>query len=98
MFIYLVLQIKMENCNSIEQEPKEETTKEHIDKKTDENNKSHVKRFEIQKDSSLTYNPTINYYQEYWKMYYDNEYLLAQIKENAYEINSMKAHIEEISK
>jgi hypothetical protein len=31
-------------------------------------------------------------------MYYDNEYLLAQIKENAYEINSMKAHIEEISK
>ena len=57
-----------------------------------------IKRFEIQKDSALTYNPTTNYYQEYWKMFYDNEYLLAQIKENAYEINSMKAHIQEISK
>ena len=31
-------------------------------------------------------------------MFYDNEYLLAQIKENAYEISSMKAHVEEISK
>ena len=57
-----------------------------------------IKRFEIQKDSALTYNPTTNYYQEYWKMFYDNEYLLAQIKENAYEISSMKAHVEEISK
>ena len=55
-------------------------------------------KFQIKKDIKLVYDPTVNYYQEYWKMFYDNEYLLAQIKENAYEINSMKAHIEEISK
>ncbi len=55
-------------------------------------------KFQIKKDIKLVYNPTVNYYQEYWKMFYDNEYLLAQIKENAYEINSMKAHIEELSK
>lgn len=56
------------------------------------------KKFEIQKDSHLTYNPTTNYYKEYWRMFYDNEYLLAQIRENSYEINSMKAHIDEINK
>jgi hypothetical protein len=55
-------------------------------------------KFQIKKYIKLVYDPTVNYYQEYWKMFYDNEYLLAQIKENAYEINSMKAHIEEISK
>ena len=55
-------------------------------------------KFQIKKDIKLVYNPTVNYYQEYWKMFYDNEYLLAQIKENTFEINSMKAHIEEISK
>lgn len=68
------------------------------DKENESKSNSQIKRFEIQKDSCLTYNPTTNYYQEYWKMFYDNEYLLAQIKENAYEINSMKAHIQEISK
>lgn len=56
------------------------------------------KRFEIQKDTNLSFNPTTNYYQEYWKMFYDNEYLLAQIKENAYEINAMKVHIDELNK
>lgn len=66
--------------------------------KDDSKQTPQIKRFEIQKDSALTYNPTTNYYQEYWKMFYDNEYLLAQIKENEYEINSMKAHIQEISK
>lgn len=68
------------------------------DKENESKSTSQIKRFEIQKDSALTYNPTTNYYQEYWKMFYDNEYLLAQIKENAYEISSMKAHVEEISK
>ena len=56
------------------------------------------KKFEIQKDSNLTYNPTTNYYKEYWRMFYDNEYLLAQIRENSYEIKSMKAHIDQINK
>ena len=32
--------------------------------------------------ASISYNPTTNYFQEYWKIFYDNEYLLAQIKEN----------------
>ena len=68
------------------------------DKENESKSNSQIKRFEIQKDSCLTYNPTTNYYQEYWKMFYDNEYLLAQIKENAYEISSMKAHVEKISK
>ena len=68
------------------------------DKENELKSNAQIKRFEIQKDSDLTYNPTTNYYQEYWKMFYDNEYLLAQIKENAYEISSMKAHVEEISK
>lgn len=68
------------------------------DKENESKSNAQIKRFEIQKDSDLSYNPTKNYYQEYWKMFYDNEYLLAQIKENAYEISSMKAHVEEISK
>ena len=55
-------------------------------------------KFQIKKDIKLVYNPTVNYFQEYWKIFYDNEYLLAQIKENTFEINSMKAHIEELSK
>ena len=55
------------------------------------------KKFSVKKNQ-IIYNPTTNYFLEYWKIFYDNEYLLAQIKENAYEINSMKAHIEEISK
>jgi len=55
------------------------------------------KKFSIKKNQ-IIYNPTTNYFQEYWKIFYDNEYLLAQIKENTFEINSMKAHIEELSK
>ena len=65
------------------------------------NNKDNLntspKKFSIKKNQ-IIYNPTTNYFQEYWKIFYDNEYLLAQIKENTYEINSMKAHIEELSK
>lgn len=55
------------------------------------------KKFSIKKNQ-IIYNPTTNYFLEYWKIFYDNEYLLAQIKENTFEINSMKAHIEELSK
>ena len=45
----------------------------------------------------LKYNPNVNYYEEYWKMVCDNEYLMAQIKETMVEIESMKAHIQQLS-
>ena len=45
----------------------------------------------------LKYDPNINYYEEYWKMVFDNEYLTAQIKETLVEIESMKAHIQKLS-
>ena len=45
----------------------------------------------------LKYNPNVNYYEEYWKMVCDNEYLMAQIKETMLEIESMKAHIQQLS-
>ena len=45
----------------------------------------------------LKYDPNINYYEEYWKMAFDNEYLTAQIKETLVEIESMKAHIQKLS-
>ena len=74
-----------------------------INKKNNDNNivndnlNISPKKFSIKKNQ-IIYNPTTNYFQEYWKIFYDNEYLLAQIKENTFEINSMKAHIEELSK
>ena len=45
----------------------------------------------------LKYDPNVNYYEEYWKMVCDNEYLTAQIKETMVEIESMKAHIQQLS-
>jgi len=45
----------------------------------------------------LKYDPNVNYYEEYWKMVCDNEYLMAQIKETMVEIESMKAHIQQLS-
>ena len=45
----------------------------------------------------LKYNPYVNYYEEYWKMICENEYLMAQIKETMIEIGSMKAHIQQLS-
>ena len=45
----------------------------------------------------LKYDPNVNYYEEYWKMVCDNEYLMAQIKETMLEIESMKAHIQQLS-
>ena len=47
--------------------------------------------------NSLKYDPNINYYEEYWKMVCDNEFLTAQIKETMVEIESMKAHIQQLS-
>lgn len=84
--------------SSTTEQKEEKKEKKEKPEKANSNLPSQSKKFEIQKDNSLIYNPTTNYYQEYWKTFYDNEYLLAQIKENAYEINSMKAHIDELNK
>ena len=55
-------------------------------------------RYEKKKEESLLkYDPNVNYYEEYWKMVCDNEYLTAQIKETMVEIESMKAHIQKLS-
>lgn len=55
--------------------------------------KEKVNRFVIKKVDDLKYDPKINYYIEYWKMYYENEYILAKIKEASFEINLMKEHL-----
>ena len=55
-------------------------------------------RYEKKKEESLLkYDSNVNYYEEYWKMAFDNEYLTAQIKETLVEIESMKAHIQKLS-
>ena len=54
------------------------------------------KRFEIEKEIKPVYRENINYFIEYWKTYYDNEYILAKIKEIVYEINSMEQHVKEL--
>ena len=55
-------------------------------------------RYEKKLDEKiLKYDPNVNYYEEYWKMKFDNEYLTAQIKETLVEIESMKAHIQKLS-
>jgi hypothetical protein len=43
------------------------------------------------------YEDTTNYYLKYWEMYYENEYVLAKIKETVYEIDSMQTHIEKLN-
>ena len=55
------------------------------------------KNVNINDNNILKYNPNVNYYEEYWKMVCDNEYLMAQIKETMLEIESMKAHIQQLS-
>jgi hypothetical protein len=65
------------------------------------NLKRKKKRFGIQKietenQTNLVYQPTVNYFNEYWEMYYENEYTIAKIKEIVYEINAIKAHLDEI--
>ena len=54
-------------------------------------------RLDINDNNILKYNPYVNYYEEYWKMICENEYLMAQIKETMIEIGSMKAHIQQLS-
>lgn len=57
--------------------------------------KKNSTKFEIRK-SKQEFDPTVNYYIEYWKMFNENEYILAKIKENLYEINNMKGHLQEL--
>ena len=78
-------------------------------KRTEENNKTVSEENNIIKPTALRmeknvnsnnilkYNPNVNYYEEYWKIVCDNEYLMAQIKETMVEIESMKAHIQQLS-
>ena len=69
-----------------------------IDKKSTSNKntlKKNATKFEIRK-SKQEFDPTVNYYIEYWKMFNENEYILAKIKENLYEINNMKGHLQEL--
>ena len=74
---------------------------EENDKTTSEENiiKPTALRMEknINNNNILKYNPNVNYYEEYWKMFCDNEYLMAQIKETMVEIESMKTHIQQLS-
>ena len=75
---------------------------EENDKTTSEENIIKPKALRMEKNVNnnnniLKYNININYYEEYWKMVCDNEYLMAQIKETMVEIESMKAHIQQLS-
>jgi hypothetical protein len=74
---------------------------EENDKTTSEENIIKPKALRMEKNINnnniLKYNPNVNYYEEYWKMVCDNEYLMAQIKETMVEIESMKTHIQQLS-
>ena len=85
--------------NLQDKEKKEENNEENKDEKII---KPTPFRMEINPNNKtqntiLKYNPTVNYYEEYWKIVCDNEYLMAQIKETMVEIESMKAHIQQLS-
>ena len=47
-------------------------------------------------DMIPVYKIDTNYYLEYWKMYYENEYILAKIKETVNEIDLMQVHLDKI--
>ena len=73
---------------------------EENDKTNSEENVIKPTALRIEKNENnniLKYDPNENYYEEYWKMVCDNEYLMAQIKETMVEIESMKAHIQQLS-
>ncbi len=83
----------------------QDKSKPNEDEKSNNNNNKEEKilkpkavRYEKKKEETLLkYDPNVNYYEEYWKMAFDNEYLTAQIKETLVEIESMKAHIQKLS-
>ena len=57
------------------------------------NKKKRLKTIEITKetneDNELVYDENVNYYIKYWKLWKENEVLLAKIKEKAFEIELM---------
>jgi len=55
-----------------------------------------ITKFETRR-SNKEFDASINYYIEYWKMFNENEFILAKIKENLYEINNMKGHLQELN-
>lgn len=59
-------------------------------------NKSKIKRKQKRSKKDQSYDLKKNYYLEYWNMYYENEYILAKIKETAYELETMSEHLKEI--
>ena len=84
---------------NLQDKPKSDENTEKIE--NSEQNIVKPKALRIEKkghiNNILKYDPNINYYEEYWKMICDNEYLSAQIKETMLEIESMKAHIQQLS-
>ena len=59
-------------------------------------NKRKIKRKHKRSKKDQSYDSKKNYYIEYWNMYYENEYILAKIKETAYELETMSEHLKEI--
>jgi hypothetical protein len=47
---------------------------------------------------NIKYDDRTNYFVEYWKIYIENEYSLAKIKETVYEIENMKSHLDMLNK
>ena len=82
---------------------KEKKEENENDNKINEDNILKPKAIKLENNSNksnnnmLKYDPNVNYYEEYWKMVCNNEYLMAQIKETMVEIESMKAHIQQLS-
>jgi hypothetical protein len=57
----------------------------------------HLKRKCKNRNTQIpAYEETVNYYLNYWEMYYENEYVLAKIKEAVHEIDSMQSHLDKL--
>lgn len=91
--IHSITKIKLEKKSLKRQTNSKKLDNEHNSPLKNKHKK--LKKFEIKK-ANLDFDPLINYYLEYWKMFNENEYILAKIKENLYEINNMKGHLEEL--
>jgi hypothetical protein len=65
-------------------------------KNSKKESKQIVEKFVITKENSNSFDPKINYFNEYWRVYYDNEYILAKIKEVVYEMELMNSYVEQL--
>jgi hypothetical protein len=63
-------------------------------------NKKANKKIKIKPISTINikYDDRTNYFVEYWKIYVENEYSLAKIKETVYEIENMRSHLDMLNK